>query len=98
GRVLGPGALGDRGQELDHVPLLAPVTKRAWTEHATANVAQSVDEAFRLATTPHRGPVFADFPLETIYGEATVGLPESALFAPDQPGAGDVARIASLLA
>src|SRR5229473_8402362 len=30
-------------QEIDHVPLLAPVTKRAWTEHATAAVAASVD-------------------------------------------------------
>lgn len=54
----GKGAL----QEMDHVPLLVPVTKRAWTEHAVASVAASVDEAFRLATTPHRGPVFVDFP------------------------------------
>ncbi|MGH3250828.1 MAG: thiamine pyrophosphate-binding protein, partial [Trebonia sp.] len=37
----GKGAL----QEMDHVPLLAPVTKRAWTEHTVANVASSVDEA-----------------------------------------------------
>ncbi len=34
-------------QEMDHPPLLAPVTKRAWTEHDTAQVAASVDEAFR---------------------------------------------------
>ena len=93
-RLWGKGAL----QELDHVPLLAPVTKRAWTEHDVAGVAVSVDEAFRLATTPHRGPVFVDFPLETIYGEATVDSPESDLFVPVQPDAEDVARIASLLA
>src|SRR6202000_3686 len=30
----GKGAL----QELDHVPLLSPVTKRAWTEHEVARV------------------------------------------------------------
>jgi acetolactate synthase I/II/III large subunit len=90
----GKGAL----QEMDQVPLLAPVTKRAWTEHAAAGVAASVDEAFQLATTPHRGPVFVDFPLEAIYGEATVDLPESALFAPDQPDPEDVASIAELLA
>ena len=90
----GQGAL----QEMDHVPLLAPVTKRAWTEHAVAGVAASVDEAFRLATTPHRGPVFVDFPLEAIYGEATVDFPDGALFAPAQPGAEDVGRIAELLA
>ncbi len=90
----GKGAL----QEMDHVPLLAPVTKRAWTEHSVARVAASVDEAFLLATTPHRGPVFVDFPLETIYGEATVDRPDSALFAPAAPAGEDVARIASLLA
>ena len=36
-------------QEIDHPPLLAPVTKRAWTEHDAAKVGRSVDEAFRLA-------------------------------------------------
>jgi thiamine pyrophosphate-dependent acetolactate synthase large subunit-like protein len=90
----GKGAL----QELDHVPLLAPVTKRAWTEHAAAGVATSVDEAFRLALSPHRGPVFCDFPLEAIYGEAAADLPDGPVFPPVQPGAEDVARIASLLA
>jgi acetolactate synthase-1/2/3 large subunit len=96
----GKGAL----QEMDHVPLLAPVTKRAWTEHATTAVAASVDEAFQLATGPHRGPVFVDFPLEAIYGEAGspgeagADFPDGALFAPAQPGAEDVDRIAELLA
>ena len=61
-------------QEIDHPPLLAPVTKRAWTEHETAKVARSVDEAFRLALSPHRGPVFLDISLEAIYGEAPFGL------------------------
>jgi acetolactate synthase-1/2/3 large subunit len=91
----GKGAL----QEMNHVPLLAPVTKRAWTEHATAGVAGSVDEAFRLALTPHRGPVFCDFPLEAIYGEATVGLPPEAgrIPAAAPPDPGDVAAIAALL-
>src|ERR1700728_3803242 len=60
-------------QEIDHPPLLAPVTKRAWTEHATAQVAGSVDEAFRLAATPHRGPVFLDVSLEALYDQAAAG-------------------------
>jgi len=91
----GKGAL----QEMDHVPLLAPITKRAWTEHLVAGVAGSVDEAFRLALTPHRGPVFCDFPLEAIFGEETVDLPPDAgrmpMAAP--PESDDVAVIASLL-
>ena len=57
-------------QEIDHPPLLAPVTKRAWTEHEAAKVAASVDEAFHIAVSPHRGPVFLDISLEAIYGQA----------------------------
>src|ERR1700721_2499606 len=45
-------------QEFDHPALLAPITKRAWTEHETAKVGSAVGDAFRLASTPHRGPVF----------------------------------------
>jgi acetolactate synthase I/II/III large subunit len=90
----GKGAL----QEMDHVPLLAPVTKRAWTEHETPRVAASVGEAFRVALTPHRGPVFCDFPLETIYGEAEAELPATGAPEPEPPDGGDVTRIAALLA
>jgi len=91
-------------QEMDHPPLLAPVTKRAWTEHDTAGLAGSVDEAFRLAASPHRGPVFLDISLEAIYGQAEANLPEAG---PDGPGpstpagpapdAGDIDHIARLL-
>jgi len=84
-------------QEIDHPPLLAPVTKRAWTEHETANLSRSVDEAFRLAMTPHRGPVFLDISLEAIYGQAEADLPTADLLpaAPADPE--DVSRIAVLL-
>jgi acetolactate synthase-1/2/3 large subunit len=89
----GKGAL----QEMDHVPLLAPVTKRAWTEHDTARVSASVDEAFRVALTPHRGPVFCDFPLETIFNEAEAELPAPWTPEAAPPDPGDVTRIAALL-
>ena len=91
----GKGAL----QELDHVPLLAPVTKRAWTEHEPGRIAGSVDEAFRLALTPHRGPVFCDFPLEAIYGTEVTDLPPDAgrMPAAAPPDGDDVAAIAALL-
>jgi acetolactate synthase-1/2/3 large subunit len=94
-------------QEMDHPPLLAPVTKRAWTEHDTARLAGSVDEAFRLAASPHRGPVFLDVSLEALYGQAEADLPTAGPVtarlvtagpvtgaAPDD---GDVDRIAGLL-
>lgn len=57
-------------QELDHPPLLAPVTKRAWTAHHAADVGPAVDEAFSLATSRHRGPVFLDASLEALFGPA----------------------------
>jgi len=88
-------------QEMDHPPLLAPVTKRAWTEHDTARLAGSVDEAFRLAASPHRGPVFLDISLEAIYGQAEADLaaagPDGPVPACPAPDAGEVDYIARLL-
>jgi acetolactate synthase I/II/III large subunit len=92
-------------QEMDHPPLLAPVTKRAWTEHDTASVGASVDQAFALALAPHRGPVFLDVSLEALYGEASAELPSGpGSAAPGSaggdsagPDAADVARIGELL-
>jgi acetolactate synthase I/II/III large subunit len=55
-------------QELDHPPLLAPVTKRAWTAHVPGQVGAAVDAAFTLATARHRGPVFLDASLEALFG------------------------------
>ena len=84
-------------QEMDHPPLLAPVTKRAWTEHDAAKVGASVDEAFRLAMSPHRGPVFLDISLEAIYGQAEADLPAAVPQAVPAPDATDVDQIAALL-
>jgi len=62
-------------QELDHPPLLAPVTKRAWTAHHPGEVGPAVREAFELATTRHRGPVFLDASIEALFGPADVRAP-----------------------
>jgi acetolactate synthase I/II/III large subunit len=92
-------------QEFDHPQLLGPITKRAWTEHATAGLPGAVDEAFRLATTPHRGPVFLDISLEALFGTAEVPAavrrpgPGGAAAVPAQaPDPVAVAEIAALLA
>ncbi len=55
-------------QELDHPPLLAPVTKKAWTVHSADQVGAAVDESFGLASSRHRGPVFLDASLEALFG------------------------------
>src|ERR1035438_2745754 len=96
-------------QEFDHPALLAPITKRAWTEHETAKIPAAVSEAFRLATTPHRGPVFLDIALEALFGQASLdgtgvaagaaGSPGTALAAgPADVDPGEVSRIAQLVA
>ena len=89
-------------QEIDHPPLLAPVTKRAWTEHRASAVGTAVDEAFRLATAPHRGPVFVDFAMEALFGDGGPELPAAAPGglepAADGPDPADVEAIAGLLA
>jgi len=90
-------------QELDHPPLLAPVTKRAWTEHQASGVAAAVDEAFRLATAPHPGPVFLDVSMEALFGDGGPVLPAAPPGGPARaaaagPDPADVEAIAGLLA
>src|SRR5690242_13227797 len=58
-------------QEIDHVPLLAPVTKHATTVMATNDVAAEMRSAAMTALSPHRGPVFLDFPLDVIFDRGT---------------------------
>ena len=96
-------------QEFDHPVLLAPITKRAWTEHDSAAVGRSVGAAFELAAAPHRGPVFLDVSLEALFGSPAAGAdgaeraaaPGRQAAPPGQPAAPpdeeQVARIAGLL-
>jgi acetolactate synthase I/II/III large subunit len=90
-------------QELDHPPLLAPVTKRAWTVHDPGKVGAAADEAFALASTRHRGPVFLDASLEALFGTGNgptggTSAARPAAAARDVPDAGAVTVIARLLA
>ncbi|WP_088287566.1 acetolactate synthase [Kineosporia sp. A_224] len=62
-------------QELDHPPLLAPVTKRSATIGSTDAIAAEVDAALTLATSPHRGPVFLDVAMDVVFGGAAVPAP-----------------------
>src|SRR3954466_14519947 len=58
-------------QELDHVPIVAPVVKSARTVTGKDDIVKEVDAAIALAATPHRGPVFLDFPLDVIFGHGS---------------------------
>jgi acetolactate synthase-1/2/3 large subunit len=90
----GSGAL----QELDHPPLLEPVTKSSSTAPTAEAVFPAVDEAFRLAGMPHRGPVFLDVPMDQLFSHATVEGAIAPLPAPVEPDPDDLAAVARLLA
>lgn len=89
----GSGAL----QEIDHPPLLAPVTKAASTVHDAAGVGRAVDAAFTLAGSAHRGPVFVDVPMDILFtpAEYTAPVDDHRSVATLDPQ--DIARIAELL-
>ena len=53
-------------QELDHVPIVASITKHAATVTDPTKAGRMVHDACTLAATPHRGPVFLDFPIDVI--------------------------------
>lgn len=67
----GSGAL----QELDHPPLLESVTKSATTVHDAGEVRAAVDDAFTIAGSAHRGPVFLDVPMDVLFTPATPARP-----------------------
>jgi Thiamine pyrophosphate-requiring enzymes [acetolactate synthase, pyruvate dehydrogenase (cytochrome), glyoxylate carboligase, phosphonopyruvate decarboxylase] len=85
-------------QEIDHVPLVAPVTKHAATVMATADVAGALREAAMTALRPHRGPVFLDFPLDVIYDKAAATVSTVSTVESIEPDPGEVAKAAALLA
>ncbi len=85
-------------QEIDHVPLLATVTKHAATVTAVASIAEAVSAAAAAALRPHRGPVFLDLPMDVVFDRATVDVPAAAVAEPVPADPDEVARAAALLA
>jgi acetolactate synthase I/II/III large subunit len=86
-------------QELDHVPIVAPVTKSAATATSAASIVAEVDAACRAARTPHRGPTFVDIPLDA-FGPGAIELPAvkgADGFRGAAPDPDAVARIAALV-
>lgn len=67
----GSGAL----QEIDHVPLVAPVTVHSETLRDPATFGSDTSRAFAAALTPDRGPAFVDVPMDLFYTPATEPSP-----------------------
>jgi acetolactate synthase-1/2/3 large subunit len=85
-------------QELDHVPMVAPVTKSASTVSNPADAAKAVHEAVLTALTPHRGPVFVDVPMDVLFATAEVDLPAPASPTRLEPDPDELSRAAALVA
>jgi acetolactate synthase-1/2/3 large subunit len=94
-RRWGAGSL----QELDHVPIVAPVVKRATTATSGESIVDEIHRACTEARTPHRGPTFVDIPLD-VFGPAEVPLPPIAadIERGSEPDPADLHTIAALVA
>jgi acetolactate synthase-1/2/3 large subunit len=85
-------------QELDHVPIVSSITKLAATVTATADIPKLVNEAVTTALSPHRGPVFLDFPLDVVFASADADVPAVTVPRGADPDPDEVARAAALIA
>ena len=90
----GAGAL----QEIDHVPLVEPLVKQASTLHDPQTIGAQAADAFAVATTAHRGPVFFDVPMDQFYVPVTAEAPTRRDVPPVEPDPDAVAAVAELLA
>ncbi|MGH8999748.1 MAG: acetolactate synthase [Acidimicrobiia bacterium] len=72
-----PSATWGRGglQELDHIPLVAPVTRRAVTAGDTAGIGREIAAALTTASTAPRGPCFLDVPADWFFSRADADPP-----------------------
>ena len=85
-------------QELDHVPLVAPVTKFAATAGTSGEIASTVQAAALAAMTPHFGPAFVDVPMDVLFSPAVGELEPVSLPSPVAADPDEVAAVARLLA
>jgi acetolactate synthase-1/2/3 large subunit len=85
-------------QELDQPPILASITKSARTIPTAAGVTAGLDEAFQLAASSHRGPVFVDVPMDEFFNQASAVVPDGSRVRGAEPDGEAVDRIGRLLA
>ncbi len=85
-------------QELDHVPILAPVTKRSLTAAGGDDLAEVTYRAAQAAMTPHRGPVFVDYPMDVLFAEGEGTVPDEPLPGGAAPDAEGIEQVAALVA
>ncbi|GAA3522707.1 acetolactate synthase [Nocardioides daeguensis] len=90
----GTGAL----QEIDHLPIVAPVTKHAATLMTANDVAAGFHTAFTEARSSHRGPTYVDVPMDEFFNTGVGPVPSIGDLRGAEPDPDAVARVAGLVA
>lgn len=86
-------------QEFDHIPVMSSITKVAVTAKETTTMGSVVVESVAASLTPHRGPVFIDFPMDSLFAQASDAvIPEMPDMDGETPDADEVEAAAKLLA
>ena len=85
-------------QELDHVPIVAPVAKHAATAMTAGEVLDGFSAAFSAAGSAHRGPAYVDVPMDEFFNSASGAAPTGAYPDRDPVDTDAIERIARLLA
>jgi acetolactate synthase-1/2/3 large subunit/sulfoacetaldehyde acetyltransferase len=85
----------DAFQEVDQQALFTPITKKTWTAPSTDRVPELVQDAFRVANAPRKGPVQLNLPRDVLSGQAEFGdMPKPEAYRPVGPTAAPKATIA----
>ncbi|MCW2840563.1 MAG: acetolactate synthase [Aeromicrobium sp.] len=86
-------------QEIDHPPIFESISKLATTARGVDDIAPTIDRAFTLAGSSHRGPTFVDVPMDAFF-DSSAAAHETRGRAADaiEPDADAVRAIAALLA
>jgi acetolactate synthase-1/2/3 large subunit len=84
-------------QELDQPPIVAPVSKLARTIHSADEVAAGMHQAFTVAGSSHRGPVFVDIPMDEFFNSSTSVRPAVGERQRTEPDGDVISEIAQLL-
>ena len=85
-------------QELDQPPIVASITKSACTIPTSPELTARFDEAFQLAGSSHRGPVFVDVPMDEFFNQASAVVPDGSRDRGAEPDGEALERIGRLLA
>jgi acetolactate synthase I/II/III large subunit len=83
-------------QEIDHLPFVSPLVKSAETVKDPAEIGAVTAAALDRAAAAPSGPTFVDYPLDVVFTEAEVDIPEVRIVGAE-PAAG-VEEAAALLA